>query len=76
MTKGLARYQQCGCFHFVTFSCYCRLPYLGTAVARVLFESALERTRIRYQIAVAGYVAMPEHVHMLVGEPRKGVYTR
>ncbi len=24
MTKGLVRYQQCGCFHFITFSCYRR----------------------------------------------------
>lgn len=26
MTRGLIRYQQCGCFHFVTFSCYRRQP--------------------------------------------------
>ena len=26
--------------------------------------------RQRYQFAVAGYVLMPEHVHLLVGEPR------
>jgi hypothetical protein len=34
MTKGLVRYQQAGCFHFVTFSCYRRLPYPGTESAR------------------------------------------
>jgi hypothetical protein len=34
MTKGLVRYQQCGCFHFVTFSCHRRLPYLGMESGR------------------------------------------
>ncbi|HTV54916.1 MAG TPA: transposase [Terriglobia bacterium] len=61
-----------GDFHFLTFSCFHRLPYLGTAAARDLFESALERVRLRYRLAVAGYVAMPEHVHLLVSEPRNG----
>jgi putative transposase len=27
--------------------------------------------RIRYQFCVIGYVVMPEHVHLLVGEPAK-----
>ncbi len=31
-----------------------------------LFEDALERVRRRYFFAVAGYVVMPEHVHLLV----------
>jgi putative transposase len=71
MTKGLVRYQQCGCFHFVTFSCYRRLPYLGTASSCALFEHSLEAMRLRYRFVVAGYVVMPEHVHLLVGEPAK-----
>lgn len=69
MTRGLVRYQQCGCFHFVTFSCYRRLPYLGTSIARELFERSLDSMRRRYSFVVAGYVVMPEHVHLLVGEP-------
>jgi len=71
MTKGLVRYQQCGCFHFVTFSCYRRLAYLGTAAARSLFERSLESMRLRYDFVVCGYVVMPEHVHLLVSEPKK-----
>ena len=69
MTRGLVRYQQCGCFHFITFSCYQRRAYLGTALARDLFERSLESMRRRYKFVVAGYVVMPEHVHLLVGEP-------
>jgi hypothetical protein len=38
----LIRYQQCGCFHFVTFSCYHRQPLLATAAACKLFEQELE----------------------------------
>jgi putative transposase len=71
MTRGLVRYEHTGSFHFLTFSCYHRLPYLS-AEARDLFEDALERVRQRYRFAVAGYVVMPEHVHLLIGEPQKG----
>jgi putative transposase len=76
MTKGLVRYQQCGCFHFVTFSCYKRLPYLGTAAARNLFERSLEVMRARYEFFVIGYVLMPEHIHMLVNEPKKALLSK
>jgi putative transposase len=30
----------------------------------------LEAVRVRYGFVVAGYVLMPEHVHLLIGEPR------
>jgi len=43
------RYQQTGKFHFLTFSCYHRQPYLSTAEAMDLFEDALERVRRRYR---------------------------
>lgn len=69
MTKGLTRYQQCGCFHFVTFSCHRRQPLLGNPNAYAVFELELEAVRVRHGFVVAGYVLMPEHVHLLVGEP-------
>lgn len=70
MTRGLIRSQQCGDFHCLPFSCLHRLPYLGSAEARDLFLNALERVRQRNVLVVAGYVVMPEHVHLLVSEPR------
>jgi putative transposase len=76
MTKGLVRYQQCGCFHFITFSCHGRLPHLGAAGARDLFERSLEAMRRRYDFFVIGYVLMPEHIHMLVSEPREAVLSK
>ena len=72
MPTRLHRYHGAEHLHFVTCSGYGRRPYLGTAAQRDLFESALERTRLRYQWAILGYVVMPEHVHMLVNEPRQG----
>jgi putative transposase len=70
------RYQQAGEFHFLTFSCFRRRTYLSTGAAMDLFEDALERVRGRYLLAVAGYVVMPEHVHLVVGEPGRGLLSR
>ena len=69
MPKGLVRYQKSGGFHFLTFSCYRRQPLLSSATACGIFERELEAVRIRYGFVVAGYVLMPEHVHLLVSEP-------
>jgi len=75
MPQGLVRYQQTGKFHFLRFSCYHRPPYLNAAQPYRLFESALERMRVRYDFVVAGYVVMREreHVHLLLSEPRKAL---
>jgi putative transposase len=69
MTQGLKRYQFAGDLHFVTFSCDQRSPYLALPSAKCLFEEALERVRIRYELYVIGYVVMPEHVYLLLSEP-------
>ena len=70
------RYQQTGEFHFLTFSCYRRRAYFESATAMDLFEDALERVRRRYLFAVAGYVVMPEHVHLLVNEPKRALLSK
>ncbi len=69
MPTGLRRFQQIRQMHFITFSCYRRQPKLSTARARSVFEHSLERTRRAYEFCVAGYVVMPEHVHLLLTEP-------
>jgi putative transposase len=38
---------------------------------RAYFLLALERLRARHRFMVFGYVLMPEHVHLLVSEPRQ-----
>lgn len=70
MPRNLLRYQSEGDNHFITFSCHDRKPYLGTPAVRDLFLDSLELTRQRYGFEVLGYVVMPEHVHLVVSEPR------
>ena len=76
MPTGLARYQQAGDLHFITFSCYRRQQFLASAAARDLFERSLETMRLRYSFFVTGYVVMPEHVHLLMGEPEQGLLAK
>jgi putative transposase len=76
MPKGLVRYQECGCFHFITFGCYHRFEHLGAAASRELFERSLEIMRARYDFVVSGYVVMPDHVHLLVSEPKKALLSK
>ena len=76
MTQGLRRYQETGDLHFVTFSCFHRKAFLASPEARDLFEKALETMRVRYDFFVSGYVVMPEHVHLLVSEPRLAVLAK
>ena len=72
MPKGLRRYYGQGQLHFVTFSCYRRLALLGTARARNLLVKELSRVRQEYGFLLVGYVIMPNHVHLLISEPKKG----
>ncbi len=72
MPKQLKRYYGGKDLHFLTFSCRHREPKLDPAPRKQLFLETLERVRQRYQFPVIGYVVMPEHVHLLVGEPQIG----
>jgi len=45
---------------------------LGTARARNLFLKILEQVRRRCAASIVGFVVMPEHVHLLLNEPKKG----
>ncbi len=71
MPKNLKRYNGRGDLHFVTFSCYRRLPLLRTIRARNLFVRALSAIHQRYKFLLVGYVVMPDHVHLLISEPPK-----
>jgi putative transposase len=58
--------------HFITCSCYRRLPFLNRARSRDRLLSILEQVRQRYRFVVVGYVVMPEHIHLLITEPEIG----
>ena len=49
-----------------------RQSLLGSARRRDLFLTVLEQVRKRYEFVVAGYVVMPEHIHLLFSEPERG----
>ena len=71
MPWGLERHYGGGDLHFLTFSCYHRLPFLRAVSRRNLFLEVLEQVRRRYTFVVLGYVVMPEHVHLLLSEPQE-----
>ncbi|MGC2400279.1 MAG: transposase [Acidobacteriaceae bacterium] len=72
MPNRLHRYYGAGYLHFVTTSCYRRLPLLNQPHNRDLLLDVLERVRRRYRFVVLGYVVMPEHLHLLLSEPERG----
>ncbi len=71
MPWGLKRFRKTGHLHYVTFTCYHRTTLLARAEARDIFQQELERVRRWYGFVIAGYVVMPEHVHLLVSEPER-----
>ena len=72
MPRGLIRYYGSGDLHFITCSCYHRLPLLASAKRRNLFLTVLEQIRKSYSFVILGYVLMPEHFHLLISEPQRG----
>ncbi|HLJ40964.1 MAG TPA: transposase [Candidatus Acidoferrales bacterium] len=72
MPKNLKRIYGFGHLHFLTFSCFRRLPLLGSARDRNLFVQILGQVRKEYGFKLVGYVVMPEHVHLLISEPARG----
>jgi putative transposase len=72
MIKHLIRHYGRGHLHFITFSCYRRLPLLSSTRARNLFVQILSEVRDRHGFSLVGYVVMPEHVHLLISEPGMG----
>jgi putative transposase len=75
MPDGLKRLHHSGQAHFLTFSCYHRLPLLAQMHMGDSFLQALEQTR-RFGMHVYGYVVMPEHVHLLLSEPVGGLLSK
>ena len=72
MPVGLKRIYGQRHLHFITFSCYRRLPLLKTARARDIFVKELSRVRDEMVFRLVGYVVIPEHVHLPISEPKEG----
>ena len=69
MPYDLKRFQRAEALHFVTFSCFHRLPLLEAPEPKQTVEAILEQTRARHHARVYAYVLMPEHIHLLINEP-------
>lgn len=75
MPHNLKRYHHSTQSHFVTFSCYHRSALLKPDANKAVFETALERIRLSFDLYIYGYVVMPEHVHLLLSEPEQGLFS-
>src|SRR5208282_1513028 len=71
MPSSLKRFHHSEQSHFVTFCCYRRRSLFLSEASKATLESALERVRRSYKLCIYGYVIMPEHVHLLLSEPRR-----
>jgi putative transposase len=71
MPQNLRRFYGGNDFHFLTFSCHKRQPFLINEAYADLFLQILDRVRRRYRLVILAYVVMPEHVHLLVSEPQR-----
>jgi putative transposase len=73
LRKTRTAWNEPGHAHFVTFSCFQRLPLLARDRTRQWVVRAMEDTRRTLDVAIWAYVIMPEHVHVLL-YPRRSTY--
>jgi putative transposase len=52
MPTGLKRFQRAEALHFITFSCFHRLPLLESPEMKETFEVVLEQARAKHQARV------------------------
>jgi putative transposase len=71
VTKGLIRIYGQKHLHFLTFSTYRRQRTLSLS-RRTHVLQQLEAVRQQKPFQVCGYVVMPEHFHVLIGESEIG----
>jgi len=63
--KRVKRYDIPGHAHFITFSCYRRLPLLSNDVWRSWLCQSVRAACEERRVALWAYVFMPEHIHLL-----------
>ncbi len=64
--KTRRSWNEAGHAHFLTYSCYHRLPLLTRDRVRRWVVDAFEATRRDLDVELWAYVIMPEHVHVLL----------
>jgi len=61
--KRARKFDLAGHAHFLTFSCYRRLPLLTNDAWRAMLATSIRNACDKYRVALWAYVFMPEHVH-------------
>jgi putative transposase len=64
--KRVRHFDLPGDAHFLTFSCYRRLPLLSKDRTRKWFVEALAAARNKHGFHLWAWVIMPEHIHLLI----------
>jgi len=71
--KRKKTYNEPGHAHFLTYSCYQRLPLLTKDRSRTWVLEAIQSARSKCDFDLWAYVVMPGHVHLLL-RPRQQQY--
>jgi putative transposase len=59
MPIGLERRHNTGQLHFITFSCYHRLPFLEAPEPKNILERVIEKARQSHALTIYACVLMP-----------------
>jgi putative transposase len=62
----LKHFDNLGTARFVTFSCFRYRKLLTEDNAIIIFMDELDKARTKHNLAVLGYVIMPNHVHLVL----------
>jgi putative transposase len=74
--RKLVKHYDNGEPHFLTFSCYRRLPLLVKDRTRIWLLEALNDARTKHRFHLWAWVIMPEHVHLLIWPPASEIDPR
>lgn len=64
--KRVKHFDEPGHAHFLTFSCYQRMPLLTNDVWNKLLSESIDRATERQGFRLIAFIYMPEHVHLIV----------
>lgn len=64
--KKIRHYDEPGDAHFLTFSCYHRMPLLNKDRSRLWLIQSLQEARQKHAFDLWAWVIMPEHAHLLI----------
>ena len=74
--KRVRHYDEPGDAHFLTFSCYRRMPLLGKDRSRIWLIESLRAARQKHAFDLWAWVVLPEHVHLLIWPRLPGYETK